>query len=523
MTDASRRRTMVIPTLSAILSLLIIAGCASTPDAELRDPVMTEWSRPLASSTGQTAASRGPMPTPSTDMPPALVASPMEAAAIARSASDRALPTNIITDLELTEDADVVTVLRTLAKAAGVNLLVSPQVSGTVSFTFKNLPWDQAFRSIINAAGLTYSWEHDVLRVMNIDDIKRSLELETALKEREGVRAEKRLIEPMVIQVIPIRYAKAKTIGATIKNLLASSATSSDAALSISGRSSVSVDEENNAVIVHAIREDVEKMVALVEQLDRVKWQIHIEARFVEATRDTARQLGVQWSASRAFISDGRATSVGGAGVTPSGYNSAFPAQFAQGVAPPAGFAMGVISEKLGGSELLNMQLTALQQKGRINILSSPSITTLDNEPAVIESGEERAYRETSGTGNDQDVSIQWKKAVLKLEVVPHVIDGEHMRVEIIANKDSFDETKPQSNNEFPVNTKNARTTVLLRNGETVVIGGLSVESKSDVQSGIPLLMDIPAVGNLFKNRSKAQKFDDTLIFITPKIVTGPR
>jgi type IV pilus assembly protein PilQ len=254
-----------------------------------------------------------------------------------------------------------------------------------------------------------------------------------------------------------------------------------------------------------------------------VKWQVHIEARFVEATRDTARQLGVQWGATRAVVNNGRLTTIGGGGVTPSGYNSDFPAQFAQGIAPPAGFAMGVISEKLGGSELLNMQLTALQQKGRINILSSPSITTLDNEPAVIESGEERAYRETSGTGNDQDVSIQWKKAVLKLEVIPHVIDGEYLRVDIIANKDSFDETKPQSNNEFPVNTKNARTTVLLRNGETVVIGGLSVESKSDVQSGIPLLMDIPGVGNLFKNRSKAQKFDDTLIFITPQIVTGPR
>ena len=167
------------------------------------------------------------------------------------------------------------------------------------------------------------------------------------------------------------------------------------------------------------------------------------------------------------------------------------------------------------------MQLTALQQKGRIQILSSPSITTLDNEAALIESGEERAYRVTTGTGNILDTSLEWKKAVLKLEVTPHVVDGEYLRVEILANKDSFDETKPQLNNEYPVNTKHASTTVLLRNGETVVIGGLSLEGESHTDAGIPVLMDIPVIGALFKNEGDNKKFDETLIFITPKIIAS--
>ena len=122
-----------------------------------------------------------------------------------------------------------------------------------------------------------------------------------------------------------------------------------------------------------------------------------------------------------------------------------------------------------------------------------------------------------SGVGAD----IEWKKAVLKLEVIPHVVDGEYLRVEINANKDAFDETKPASNGEFPVNTKHASTTVLLRNGDTVVIGGLSMETDSSTASGIPGLMDLPVVGALFKNKGQAKNFDETLIFITPKIIAS--
>ena len=229
--------------------------------------------------------------------------------------------------------------------------------------------------------------------------------------------------------------------------------------------------------------------------------------------------------AASARVDNGRLITVGGRGVTHGGYNSDFPAQFAQTTIPgapaiaPVGMTLGFITEEIGGSELLSMQLAALAQKGRILSLSSPSITTLDNEAAIVESGEERAYQKSSSTGVGAD--IEWKKAVLKLEVIPHVVDGEYLRVEINANKDAFDETKPASNGEFPVNTKHASTTVLLRNGDTVVIGGLSMETDSSTASGIPGLMDLPVVGALFKNKGQAKNFDETLIFITPKIIAS--
>ena len=486
------------------------AGCA-TPTVVEKTPAMSE-----ARGTEKEEGSSGDGPAPSAQLPPALASTPLVAAKPAkRPVAGRALPTDVLSDLELTDEADVATVLRTLAKAAGVNMMISPRVAGTVSFAFKDIPWDQAFRSVVMTAGLTYAWEGEVLRVMTIEDMKRDLEMETVLKQREDVKAGKRLVEPMAIQVIPVKYSKARTVGLTVKALLADNV-DKGASAEFSSRASVSIDEENNAIVVHAIPQDIEKAVALVEQLDRAKPQVHIEARIVEASRDAARQLGVQWGLTMAKISGDRLITTGGDEATARGYNSDFPAQ----LETSAGFAMGLISEKIGTSELLNMQLTALQRKGRIQILSSPSITTLDNEPAIIESGEERAYQKSTGTGSGTDISIEWKKAVLKLEVIPHIVDGEFLRVEISANKDSFDETNPETTTgELPVNTKHASTTVLLRNGETVVIGGLSQESSSRSDSGIPILMDIPGIGVLFKSKSQAKQWDETLIFITPKII----
>lgn len=490
----------------------VLAACSTAPTAH-KNPVLSEW--PDADASRQTpTASR----TAAMDLPPAVIPASAPIADAAPIATDKPLPSQTISDLDLAGVTDVATVLRAMAKAAGVNILISPNVSGDVSFTFQNVPWDQAFRSVIASAGLTYMWEGDVLRVMTIEDIKRELEIESVRKERENVKAELRQVEPLVMQVYPIKYARAKGLGDILRVLLAAQVGEVREAL-VAPRAFVTVDEESNAIIIHAIREDLQKAQALIGALDQPKAQVHIEARIVEATRDTARQLGVQWGGQYTTLEGKRMMTVGGPGVTAGGFASDFPAQFAQDITPPIGFTLGFISEKFGGAELLNLQLTALQRSGQIHILSSPSITTLDNEKAVIESGEERAYRVTTGTGNILDVSLEWKKAVLKLEVTPHVVDDEFLRVEIIANKDSFDETRPQTNNEFPVNTKHARTTVLLRNGQTVVIGGLSLESKSDTRTGIPYLMNIPVAGHLFKNTGKAAKFDDTLIFITPRVI----
>lgn len=486
------------------------AGCESTRVA-YRPPTMDAWT-----ATAPKTASAAAKPKP----PAARAAPAPQPATTTVRVEDRKLPTTRIGDLNLSGPTEVSTVLRILARAAGVNMLISPKVSGTVSLTLKDVPWDEAFRSVLASAGLNHTWDGNVLRVMTAEDMRVELEMETILQERESVRVAMRATERMAVEVIKIRYAKAANIGAAIRTLFvrtaAATATPNEPA---TPQAQVTVDEENNSVVIHATRDDIDKAAELASRLDRPKPQVLIEAKIVEASQDTARQLGVQWGGHRAGIVGQRMLNAGGAEVTAGGYVSDFSAPFAQELARPYGFALGFVSQAFGGGETLNMQLTALARDGLINILSSPSVTTLDNEKAIIESGEERAYRKTTGTGNILDVSLEWKKAVLKLEVTPHVIDDRRLKVEIVANKDSFDETKPQTNGEYPVNTKSAQTTVILMDGETAVIGGLARESRSESNTGIPLLKDIPWVGALFRNEGRAASKDDTMIFITPRIL----
>lgn len=546
MKNSNQVKQAVLATGCILSWIVFVAGCATSTEVVHRAPALSEWPAPVKATPG---VEQSP-PMPAAEQTP--VASPGSVAVISRPV----LPTNIITDLELTDEADVATILRTLAKSVNINMLVSPDVTGRMRFAFRDIPWDQAFKSVISTAGLTYMWEGNVLRVMTLSDIKRNVEMETLLKEQEDVRAELKMVEPMIMKVIRLKHAKATTVGFTINQLIMAQIkenVTTDVAsqarvrkapnfvkfddkyvrsdlmeaslesfqLSQYARFRISVDSINNAIIVHAVPDDVEKVAALVSELDVPKSQVQIEARIVEATRDTARQLGIQWGGTLAMVQDGRQITTGGKGITANGYNADFAAQFAQSITPPtAGFSLGMISERIGGSELLSMQLSALQQRGRLQIVSSPSIKTLDNEAAIIESGEERAYRKTTGTGNEADVTVEWKKATLSLAVIPHVVDEGNLHLEIFASKDSFDESKPQSNNEFPVNTKRASTSVVLRDGETIVIGGLSMETDGATESGVPYLMDIPGLGYLFKSKGTSRKFDETLIFITPKIIT---
>lgn len=497
----------------AVLGLAWVAGCQSPLTAH-KEPRMEEWGADSHPAAPRTAVK------PEGGAPPAIPQLFAETPAPAPAAPVRELPKGRISDLDLSGMTDVTTVLRAMAKSAGVNMLISPHVTGSVSFTFREVPWDEAFRSILDSAGLTYAWSGDVLRVMTVEDLRRDLEIETIQKNRASLKAEMRKTEPMMVQVIKVRYTKAQSLGATLKTLIAQALPESGKDASMP-QTAVTVDEENNSIILHAKAGEIGKAQTLVSQLDRPKPQVRIEARIVEANRDTARQLGVQWGGHHAVASGGRIQTIGGPGVAAGGYVSDFPAPFTQELTKPYGLTLGFISERFGGGELLNMQLTALQKDGRIRILSSPSVTTLDNEKAVIESGEERAYRKTTGTGNILDVSLEWKKAVLKLEVTPHVIDDKRLRVEIVANKDSFDETKPQTNGEYPVSTKHASTTVLLMDGQTAVIGGLSRETKSAAETGIPFLKNIPVLGYLFKNDTTAALKDETLIFITPRILVN--
>ncbi|MBF0202004.1 MAG: type II and III secretion system protein, partial [Desulfamplus sp.] len=178
------------------------------------------------------------------------------------------------------------------------------------------------------------------------------------------------------------------------------------------------------------------------------------------------------------------------------------------------GMAIGLMHQEIG-SFLLQTQLTALEKEGRLRIISRPSITTMDHRKAIIESGKEVPFQ----TIEDGEVKIDFKKAVVKLEVTPHVIDNETIRLEILTHKDELDWTHTVAGNPTII-TKNAETEVYLLNGQTTVIGGLNKEKHQESQAGIPWIKDLPIIGWLFKNNADASDMEELMIFLTPRVLT---
>lgn len=320
-------------------------------------------------------------------------------------------------------------------------------------------------------------------------------------------------VDPLITRVVKINYADAGKLKTNLEGFL----TEEQEGKRIGA---VMVDEHTNSLIIQAMREDLAEMIPLINELDRPTPQVLIEAHIVETDQSTARQLGIRWGGlyqnASDYVTSGSDTGV--IGVTPgnidpvTGYAVNFPAS---GVTGDLGMTLGLVVQDLGDS-ILAMQLSALQNEGELNILSSPSVTTLDNQVAIIESGREVPYQ----TVEDNDVKIEFKKAVLKLEVTPHVIEGKTLKLKIDVNKDEVASTTQTSTIEPPsIITKKATTNVILFDGQTTVIGGLSKENINKGEAGVPGLKDIPLLGWLFKNKSKEKSMEELLIFITPHIL----
>jgi type IV pilus assembly protein PilQ len=289
------------------------------------------------------------------------------------------------------------------------------------------------------------------------------------------------------------------------------------------------VDEHNNALIVQARKKEMETVMQVVRQLDRATAQVRIEANIVETTRDTARQLGIEWGGLYRTTDGGkdhwitpgaRSGGLAGSGVdtrvspTADGSAGHFPADFVADSLK--GLTIGYVGQKLG-SYLLDARLSALQKEGKLNVLSRPSITTLDNQMAFTESGEKVPFVSSSALGESE---VRFENAVLRLEITPHVIDGEHLKMKIVVKKDAVDITRTVQGNPFIIK-KQTETTLIVKDGETIVISGLTRQQDSETEEGVPGLKDVPLFGNLFKSRNNSGTMEDVLVFITPHIL-GP-
>ena len=367
---------------------------------------------------------------------------------------------------------------------------------------------------LLRTHGLTYAWEGDIIRIMTIEDMETELKRES--QKRELVKA-----EPLVTRIIKVHYAEAGKLRNNLEKFL--SQTREGQPLG-----TVLVDDYTNSLIIQAIPSDLLRIVDIVDQLDRPISQILIEAHIVETTNDTARALGVQWGGLLHGTSNGKNYWLGPNGVQfqddflfdeetgapieylwPIGNVSNFPVDLKDDI----GLSLGFMFQNIGNN-LLAFQLQALQKEGRLNILSSPSITTLENQIALIESGSRIPIQ----TVENGEVNIEYVQATLRLEVTPNTIDDQTLKLKILTNKDEPDFSATVAGNPTII-TKKAETNVILFNGQTTVIGGLSKETTSNAQAGIPYLKDVPGLGWLFGSKSRANDMDELLIFITPYIL----
>lgn len=432
----------------------------------------------------------------------------------------------------------VAVVIRTLAKVGKQNILIDDTIKSMISLDVENVPWSAVFKGIMKTNSLNYVREGNVIRIVSTTSVERELKLENLRKQLSQARKEAVKAQKMRIRTVKLHHLDIDKTAAMVSELLNIDNRKGPRNVNDdSDEPAVVVDHDKNTLIIKAVADDINNILALIEKLDRPATQVLIEARIVMTTNKAARELGVQWGGlfkhRHTWLTPG-ANSTGilegdlDNGVNPtSGFFSNFPSPSMGGggglgagggnegdVIGSNGLSLGLLYAD--GNMILSAQLSALEEDGKAQLLSSPSITTLDNITAYVESGTEIPYQsESQNTGT----TTEFKKAVLRLEVTPHVIDDQLVKMKIFASNDEPDRDFENKDREPAILTRKAETTVLLMDGETTVIAGLTKEQSSKFRSGIPWLKDIPYLGALFRTDYNDNEMSDMLIFITPYIL----
>ncbi len=419
---------------------------------------------------------------------------------------------------------DLGTVLRALGKLAGLNIIVDDSLTQMVTMELNDVPWIEVFSGLLDSYSLDYTYENNIVRIITPQSIRKKLETETIKEQLNQAKQRVKKSSPLSMRTVKIDHLNVEKTAELMKKLLSEEKTGSDRQF----RGSVEVDKETNTIIINAVAEDINKMLKLVEKLDRPAVQVLIEAQIVVTDQRTARELGMQWGGlfklnNHSWVIPGNDASgiLGGTlddGGNPiSGPISNFPISSQSGDSDEDsnnGLNIGI--GYADSNMILQAQLSALEESGQAHIVSSPTITTLNNVQAFIESGSEIPYQTTN---QNQGTTTEFKKAVLRLEVTPHVVDNALIKLDVEANNDEPDKTITNKDLEPAITTRKTKTTVLLQNGQTTVIAGLSKEFTSEGKSGIPILKDLPYLGYLFRSSITEKEMSDLLIFITPYII----
>jgi type IV pilus secretin PilQ/predicted competence protein len=424
------------------------------------------------------------------------------------------------------KDGDLQDIFRLFADISGLNVVVNPGVSGKVTLKLTEVPWDQALDLILKTNGLGYTLDDNVIRIAKLADLQKE-EL-----DKRKLQEEKALAGDLQVWRKPLSYAKGDALQPTVQKV------------ALSPRGNITLDARTNTMIITDLPANIEKAKDLILDLDRATPQVEIEARIVVTTRAFSRALGIQWGFLNQQVPQfGSTTNYafphsiilnGGAlandsGISPTQLGLAGPA----GIGPtsrgyavnlPAGGANTAIGVSMGnvlGTFNLDAALTALETHGRGRILSTPKVTTQNNQSAEISQGVDIPYSVITGSQGAAVGNTQFKKAALTLRVTPQITDAGTVILSVDVQNDSPDFSRAINGQNPPINTQSAKTNVLVNDGATAVIGGIYQATEQTSRGNTPFLGDLPIIGNLFKNKQTRMDNAELIVFITPRIIKG--
>jgi type IV pilus assembly protein PilQ len=396
------------------------------------------------------------------------------------------------------QDADLVHVFRLISDISGYNVVVSPDVKGKFSMKLIDVPWDQALDVILRNYGLSKTMEGNIIRIAPTSVIAKEEEEIAQAKESQEKSGD------LVTRVYSINYAHVDEIKKAI-----------DTAKILTKRGFISIDARTSSVII----KDVEKMHTeyenLIRSLDVPTPQVSIDAKIVEVNTNYAKELGIQWGFNR----DVPPFKIGGFPINNkgNGFNSNnplivdLPATVSRGKG--AGIGIGYISPS--GLFKLDLQLSALESTGKGKVISNPKVTTNDNQEARIMQGKRIPYQTVSQSGTQ----TQFMDALLELTVTPHITPEGTIVMNVLAKKNEADFAGPQVLGVPTIDIKEVKTQVLVRDNDTLVIGGIFKTNVAKNREGVPVLSDIPVLGKLFQYNKDVNETTELLIFITPRLV----
>lgn len=400
------------------------------------------------------------------------------------------------------QDISVRAVLQIIAGYNDFNLVTSDSVTGNITLRLDGVPWDQALDVVLRIKGLDKRMDGSILMVAPSEEL--------AAREAKELKAKQQVedLEPLYSEYIRLNYAKAEDFADLLKT---------DTNSIITARGSVSVDQRTNTLLMKDTAKSIESVRRMVETLDIPVKQVVIEARMVTVRDNVTEDLGVRWGFSDQQGSDGVSGTLEGAETISNGNIPSLSDRLNVNlpVANPSA-SIGMHIAKLANGTLIDLELTALEEENKGEIIASPRITAANQQKARIEQGTEIPYVESASSGA---TTVSFKKAVLSLEVTPHITPDNKVILNLIITQDTRGDTvQTGTGPAVAIDTQQIETQVLVENGQTVVLGGIFQQQIINSTKKVPLLGDLPYVGRLFKSTSEFNEKRELLIFVTPKI-----